>query len=92
MKSENLFSKAVLAKDLGALLLHAAVLFENKNTESFDYHYIEVVINDLWHKFSMIRGVIVKVTSYGELVEGVLISIYVKNNPLPLIELVIFEW
>ena len=92
MKTLDLFSKAVLAKDLGTLLLHAAVLFENKNTESFDCGYIEVIVNDLWHQFSMVRDVTIKVTFSGELIDDMRFSVYVKNNPLPLVELVMFEW
>lgn len=81
MKTTELFSMAVLCKDLGIVLVHFVTIMQNECINNIDAGYLSTWLNANWESYSLIRNVEFYVIRDESQVEGYEIVMHLKNNP-----------
>lgn len=82
----NLYSKAILTKDLGMVLLAVSFIFSERGKGSITVDELHRELAFCWASYSSISGVSLNVTNSG-LNDGIwYIAVHVLGHPLPLLE------
>lgn len=85
MNTTDLFSKAVLIKELGMFLVQISFEYQMNNRTECDCLQLQAFIQDRWNQFSAISGVCVKVIPDCSQIEGYEIILHLENDPLVLV-------
>lgn len=89
MNAHNLFSKSVLLRELGLILTHVSFELDQSNVEIIDQERLRCLLQERWDKSSIISGVEVHVVLTDFYREIYVISVHLKDDPLPLVDMAV---
>lgn len=89
MNTHNLFSKAVLFRELGLILTHVSFELDQHNVEIVDVDRLKVLLQERWDKSSIVSGVEIHVVLTDTYRQIYVIGVHLKNDPMPLIDMAV---
>ena len=89
MNTHNLYSKAVLLRELGLILTHVSFELDQRNVEVIDQERLKCLLQERWDKSSIVSGVEVHVVLTDSYREIYVIGVHLQNDPLPLVDMAV---
>lgn len=89
MNARNLFSKAVLLRELGLILTHVSFELDQNNVEIIDQERLKCLLQERWDKSSIVSGIEVHVVLTDSYREIYVIGVHLKDDPLPLVDMAV---
>lgn len=81
MKTSELFSMAVIVKDLGLVLVRLSSILQNECISNVDVLWLETWLSENWDNYSLLRGLQFNVIPDMSQVEGYEILVHRIGDP-----------
>lgn len=81
MRTQDLFSMAVIVKDLGNVMVAVMNSLQNACINEVDCIHFKTIINDYWERYSLIEGLEIDIVRDESQVEGYEILVHRIDDP-----------